>query len=136
MSSSSPSYTPSSSNIVKMAHIQNNASPPSSTTTTTSPTTLFLHGLDSSSHTWLGVLQDLEEKSHVGVAVDFRGCGVSPNGDIDEFSSDALVEDIKQFVDTHLYLHGSSSSAAAVAGSDGKGGEGGGGGGAKLQIKK
>mmetsp|Transcript_13168 Transcript_13168/g.17639 ORF Transcript_13168/g.17639 Transcript_13168/m.17639 type:complete len:304 (-) Transcript_13168:137-1048(-) len=82
---------------IQMAHIQNNP------TSSSSPPTLFLHGLDSSSHTWRDVLTELQTPA---VAVDLRGCGSSPSGDCyeDDFSCEALVEDVHHFVTSHSFL--------------------------------
>lgn len=53
----------------------------------------FLHGLDSSSHTWKGILPSAGY-STAYIALDLRGCGTSPFGDPSDFSQDALVEDV------------------------------------------
>ncbi|KAL7541214.1 hypothetical protein ACHAXR_010725 [Thalassiosira sp. AJA248-18] len=63
------------------------------------PTTLFIHGLDSSSQTWRGVQQSLATPS---VAIDCRGCGRSELGDPNTFSPDALVEDVKSVAQSLL----------------------------------
>jgi len=74
---------------------------------------LFLHGLDSSSRTWRGVMQiddndDDDSKNYDPitfkkkmkmVALDLRGCGLSPLGNHTDFNIDTVVEDIKYFVD-------------------------------------
>ena len=74
---------------------------------------LFLHGLDSSSRTWRGVMQiddndDDDSKNYDPitfnkkmkmVALDLRGCGLSPLGNHNDFNIDTVVEDIKYFVD-------------------------------------
>ena len=65
------------------------------------PTTLLIHGLDSSSHTWRGVQECLSTPS---VAIDCRGCGRSELGDPQEFSPDAIADDIKRLADTHPLL--------------------------------
>ena len=65
------------------------------------PTTLFIHGLDSSSHTWRNVQQSLATPS---VAIDCRSCGKSDLGNPLEFTPDALVEDIKSLVNAHPLL--------------------------------
>ena len=56
------------------------------------PVTLFIHGLDSSSHTWRNVQQSISSPS---IAIDCRGCGKSDLGDPDDFTPDALVADVK-----------------------------------------
>ncbi|KAL9188244.1 hypothetical protein ACHAXT_006622 [Thalassiosira profunda] len=66
-------------------------------------TALFIHGLDSSSQTWRGVMQSLATPS---VAIDCRGCGRSDLGDPRDFSPDALVEDVKSLVNAHPLLQG------------------------------
>jgi len=68
---------------------------------TASPPTLLVHGLDSSSHTWSGLLNDLAATGLKAVAVDQRGCGKSPLGDPDRFSPDALVDDLYAFLSSH-----------------------------------
>ena len=65
------------------------------------PTTLFIHGLDSSSHTWRDVQTSLSTPS---IAIDCRGCGESELGAPDSFSPDALVEDVKSLVKSHPLL--------------------------------
>lgn len=67
------------------------------------PTTLFVHGLDSSSQTWRGVQESLATSS---LAIDCRGCGRSDLGDPNDFSPDALVEDVRNLVDVHPLLRG------------------------------
>jgi pimeloyl-ACP methyl ester carboxylesterase len=67
----------------------------------TACTTLLIHGLDSSSHTWRGVQESLPTPS---VAIDCRGCGRSALGDSSDFSPDSIVEDIKRLVDGHPLL--------------------------------
>lgn len=65
------------------------------------PTTLLIHGLDSSSHTWGGVQEALSTPS---VAIDCRGCGRSELGDPQDFTPDAIADDIKRLADTHPLL--------------------------------
>ena len=65
------------------------------------PVTLFIHGLDSSSHTWRTVQQSISSPS---IAIDCRGCGKSDLGDLDDFTPDALVADVKSVVDAHPLL--------------------------------
>lgn len=67
------------------------------------PTTLFVHGLDSSSRTWVGVMSSLTSPS---VAVDLRGSGTSPLGETDAFSRENVVRDLKKVVEEHDLLHG------------------------------
>ena len=66
------------------------------------PATLFIHGLDSSSRTWRGVQEDLKTPS---VAIDCRGCGRSEMGSLEEFTPQALVEDVKSIVRDEKLLH-------------------------------
>ena len=68
---------------------------------TDEPVTFFIHGLDSSSHTWRRVQQSLTTPT---IAIDCRGCGRSELGDPDEFDADGLVSDIKSVVDSHPSL--------------------------------
>mmetsp|Transcript_4305 Transcript_4305/g.6665 ORF Transcript_4305/g.6665 Transcript_4305/m.6665 type:complete len:325 (-) Transcript_4305:65-1039(-) len=68
---------------------------------TDEPVTLFIHGLDSSSHTWRRVQQSLTTPT---IAIDCRGCGNSELGDHDEFTPDSLVADVKSVVDSHPLL--------------------------------
>lgn len=63
--------------------------------------TLLLHGLDSSSQTWRNTLASLESRA---VALDLRSCGHSPLGKIQEFSPDAIVADIHEFLCNHPYF--------------------------------
>ena len=66
------------------------------------PATVFIHGLDSSSRTWKGVQEDLKYPS---VSIDCRGCGKSEMGSPEEFSPQALVEDVKSVVRAEKLLH-------------------------------
>lgn len=67
------------------------------------PPTLFLHGLDSSSHTWRHTLTSLlDEHGYTkAVALDLRGCGYSPLGNPGDFCPDSIVSDIHAFVSSH-----------------------------------
>jgi len=69
------------------------------------PKIVFLHGLDSSSHTWKDVLHH-DNFDVPCIAFDLRGCGKSPMGidGINDFSQDALVEDIHFALRKHKYL--------------------------------
>lgn len=58
------------------------------------PTTVLVHGLDSSKQTWTGVLSKLHEASVPALALDQRGHGESPLGDPNTFSTEALARDI------------------------------------------
>mmetsp|Transcript_21531 Transcript_21531/g.31756 ORF Transcript_21531/g.31756 Transcript_21531/m.31756 type:complete len:474 (-) Transcript_21531:1024-2445(-) len=106
--------------IVELTHRQNDIQNPGSSTGTggrnIAPPTLFLHGLDSSSHTWRSTLLELEEHTSnnpkdnestcacPAVALDLRGCGKSPLGDPEEFCPSAIVNDIHNFVSRHPYF--------------------------------
>jgi len=67
------------------------------------PTTLLIHGLDSSSHTWRNVLKDI---STPAVAIDARGCGMTPLGDPNEFTEESIVADIYKLVCNHPLFQG------------------------------
>eukprot|EP00559_Dactyliosolen_fragilissimus_P003478 CAMPEP_0184860508 /NCGR_PEP_ID=MMETSP0580-20130426/5386_1 /TAXON_ID=1118495 /ORGANISM="Dactyliosolen fragilissimus" /LENGTH=382 /DNA_ID=CAMNT_0027357643 /DNA_START=194 /DNA_END=1342 /DNA_ORIENTATION=+ len=62
---------------------------------------IFIHGLDSSSHTWRNVLSSLETPAF---AIDCRGCGKSPLGRPHDFTRDAIVEDLRMWIDQHLNI--------------------------------
>mmetsp|Transcript_4374 Transcript_4374/g.6415 ORF Transcript_4374/g.6415 Transcript_4374/m.6415 type:complete len:339 (-) Transcript_4374:124-1140(-) len=62
---------------------------------------LFIHGLDSSSHTWRNILPEMQIPA---AAIDVRGCGSSDLGDPDDFSPDSIVEDIQEFVSSHEFF--------------------------------
>lgn len=107
----------SSDSIVKLTYRQNDIQNPGSTggRNIIPPPTLFLHGLDSSSHTWRSTLLELENNennqkgnditcSSPAVALDLRGCGRSPLGDPEEFCPSAIVNDIHNFVSRHPYF--------------------------------
>ena len=89
-------------NTVKLSHEENS---PSTNILEVEPRplppTLFLHGLDSSSHTWRNTLGELESNA---VAIDLRGCGHSPLGDPLEFSPQGIVNDIHAFLCSHRYF--------------------------------
>ena len=85
---------------VKLSHIQNGVDP-KDLASTGRPSTLFIHGLDSSSHTWRSTLERL---SSPGVAIDCRGYGASPLGNPKDFTPDALIEDIHDFVTSHPFF--------------------------------
>ena len=58
------------------------------------PTTVLVHGLDSSKETWRGTLAALHEKNKPALALDLRGHGESPLGDALDFGADALADDV------------------------------------------
>jgi len=71
--------------------------------TTNGPTTLFIHGLDSSKQTFRDIQQN--NLSTPSIAIDNRGCGKSDLGNPHLFSPDALVEDVKCLVKSNPLLH-------------------------------
>ena len=58
------------------------------------PTTVLLHGLDSSKETWSGVLADLAAQGYPAMALDLRGHGESPLGDPAAFGPETLARDV------------------------------------------
>ena len=96
------SFTMNESKAVKLSHRENQRTSIPQEDNKSPPPTLFLHGLDSSSHTWRTILNKLETPA---VAVDLRGCGYSDLGNPDEFSPDAIVEDLHAFVSSHDYFN-------------------------------
>ena len=56
------------------------------------PTTVLVHGLDSSKQTWEGVLSELATLGLPAVAVDLRGHGESPHAG--DFRPEALASDV------------------------------------------
>uniref|UniRef100_A0A7R9Z0U3 AB hydrolase-1 domain-containing protein n=1 Tax=Pseudictyota dubia TaxID=2749911 RepID=A0A7R9Z0U3_9STRA len=77
------------------------------------PTVLLIHGLDSSSHTWRSIQPLLPSRS---VALDCRGCGRSPMGDVDDFTTENVVDDVKRLVESHRFLHGSDKKPFVLLG--------------------
>ena len=71
--------------------------------TNNGPTTLFIHGLDSSKQTFKDIQQN--NLSTPSIAIDNRGCGKSDLGNPHLFSPDALVEDVKCLVKSNPLLH-------------------------------
>ena len=67
------------------------------------PTSLFIHGLDSSKQTFQDIQQN--DLSTPSIAIDNRGCGRSDLGNPHLFSPDALVEDVKCLVESNPLLH-------------------------------
>eukprot|EP00629_Pelagomonadales_sp_RCC1024_P001064 CAMPEP_0119264688 /NCGR_PEP_ID=MMETSP1329-20130426/3702_1 /TAXON_ID=114041 /ORGANISM="Genus nov. species nov., Strain RCC1024" /LENGTH=299 /DNA_ID=CAMNT_0007264475 /DNA_START=156 /DNA_END=1052 /DNA_ORIENTATION=+ len=63
------------------------------------PTTVLVHGLDSSKETWKGVLAGLSKAGKPALALDLRGHGESPLGDPAAFSLDALARDVVHAVE-------------------------------------
>ena len=91
--------------IIDLAFVENQGQGSSATCSdggpTTRPTTLLIHGLDSSSHTWRGVQEGLSTPS---IAIDCRGCGRSELGDPQDFTPEAIADDIKRLADAHPLL--------------------------------
>ncbi len=89
--------------VVELNHRQNEIGSPfvSPSPSVIPPPTLLLHGLDSSSHTWRSILSEIQTPA---VAVDLRGCGYTDLGNANDFSPDAIVEDIHAFVSKHEYF--------------------------------
>lgn len=61
---------------------------------------VLIHGLDSSSITWDGILDDLKTVTKA-VAFDMRGCGESSLGNVNDFTPDNLVEDLLYSLGQH-----------------------------------
>mmetsp|Transcript_4314 Transcript_4314/g.6574 ORF Transcript_4314/g.6574 Transcript_4314/m.6574 type:complete len:366 (-) Transcript_4314:24-1121(-) len=96
------SFAMPSTNTVKLSHQENSPSTYElEVEPRPLPPMLFLHGLDSSSHTWRNTLGEIESKA---VALDLRGCGHSPLGDPQEFSPQGIVNDIHAFLCSHRYF--------------------------------
>ena len=68
---------------------------------TAPPPIVLLHGLDSSSHTWTTLIEELGAEGYKAIAVDQRGCGHSPLGNPQDFTPATLVEDLYQCVAQH-----------------------------------
>ena len=58
------------------------------------PTCVLVHGLDSSKETFLGVAAELAAAGYPSICLDLRGHGESPLGDPDEFTPEALANDV------------------------------------------
>ena len=65
------------------------------------PTTIFIHGLDSSKETWAGTLSQLSKIGYPAMAIDLRGHGESPLGKIIDFTPENLAHDIFSAVKQH-----------------------------------
>eukprot|EP00038_Savillea_parva_P029692 m.72816 g.72816 ORF g.72816 m.72816 type:complete len:282 (+) comp8803_c0_seq1:1-846(+) len=61
----------------------------------TLPTTVFVHGLESSRDTWKETLTYCLAHALPAIAVDLRGHGESDLGDPDAFNIDALIDDVR-----------------------------------------
>ena len=66
------------------------------------PTTVLLHGLDSSKETWSGVLADLAAQGYPAMALDLRGHGESPLGDPAAFGPETLARDVIAAIEVRL----------------------------------
>jgi pimeloyl-ACP methyl ester carboxylesterase len=73
----------------------------STISTPTLPTTVFLHGLDSSKETWSGPLSRLSKLGYPAIALDLRGHGESPLGDVKDFTPENLARDVLDAVEAH-----------------------------------
>lgn len=62
---------------------------------------VMVHGLDSSSNTWVETMKTLEQDVAC-LAVDQRGCGYTPFGKLEDFSQDTLVADLHQTIEEQL----------------------------------
>lgn len=67
------------------------------------PTTVFIHGLDSSKETWSGVINDLVSSGYPAIAIDIRGHGETDVGPVKDFSTRNIAQDILNYI-THLNL--------------------------------
>eukprot|EP00965_Chrysotila_dentata_P118009 3900911-Pleurochrysis_carterae.AAC.4 len=65
------------------------------------PTTIFIHGLDSSKETWKGILAEMAKQGLPALAFDLRGHGESPLGAPEDFSTDALASDVIAAAEAH-----------------------------------
>lgn len=63
------------------------------------PTTIFIHGLDSSKETWSSVIHELISTGYPAIALDMRGHGETSVGPIDEFCTKSISSDILNFID-------------------------------------
>ncbi len=66
----------------------------STVSTPLTPTTVLVHGLDSSKDTWVPIIQDLCKAGYPAIALDQRGHGETPVGPPEDFTPDALANDI------------------------------------------
>jgi pimeloyl-ACP methyl ester carboxylesterase len=73
----------------------------STVTTPILPTTVFVHGLDSSKETWSGPLSRLSKMGYPAIALDLRGHGESPLGDVKEYTPENLASDVLDAVEAH-----------------------------------
>ena len=86
---------------VPLSFIQTETPATTSRASSTAPPIVLLHGLDSSSHTWTSLIEELGAEGYKAIAVDQRGCGHSPLGNPQDFTPETLVEDLYQCVAQH-----------------------------------
>lgn len=65
------------------------------------PTAVLVHGLDSSKETWSAVVAELQAAGYPAIALDLRGHGESPLGDVADFSPRALASDVLAAIRAH-----------------------------------
>jgi pimeloyl-ACP methyl ester carboxylesterase len=65
------------------------------------PTTVFVHGLDSSKETWTRPLSKLNKIGYPAIALDLRGHGESPLGNPEHFTAENLAHDVLSAVEKH-----------------------------------
>ena len=73
----------------------------SSARTALLPTTVLVHGLDSSKETFCSTMGRLAAANFPCIALDLRGHGESPLGDVDDFSAPALAADVLAGIRAH-----------------------------------
>lgn len=64
------------------------------------PTTVLVHGLDSSKETFSGVVAELNAAGYPALALDLRGHGESPLGAEVDFTPAALADDVLRAIDS------------------------------------
>jgi pimeloyl-ACP methyl ester carboxylesterase len=65
------------------------------------PTVVLIHGLDSAKDTWSSASAKLIAAGVPTLAIDLRGHGESPLGDVEDFSAEALAADVEASVRAH-----------------------------------
>jgi pimeloyl-ACP methyl ester carboxylesterase len=65
------------------------------------PTTVLVHGLDSSKETFSGTLARLVIDNYPCISLDLRGHGESPFGEVSDFSAPALAADVLEAIKAH-----------------------------------
>ena len=71
---------------------------------------VLVHGLDSAKDTWTAVVADMSNANYPTIALDLRGHGESPLGDINDFSVSNMAADVREAVNRH----GTSSPVVLV----------------------